>query len=59
MFEKSLTADCKVTDKNAGQMIADGMFSDDFDVGGADASSVKQEAPVEAEALKEALADLK
>ena len=58
MFEKSLTSDCKVTDKNAGQMISDGMFSDNFDVMG-DASVKKEGAPEEAEALKEALADLK
>ena len=58
MFEKSLTSDCKVTDKNAGQMIADGMFSDDFDVVG-DAPVKKEGVPEEAEALKEALADLK
>jgi len=58
LFEKSLTSDCKVSDKNAGQMIADGMFSDDFDVVG-DASVKKEGVPEEAEALKEALADLK
>ena len=59
LFEKSLTADCKVTDKNASQMISDGMFSDNFDVMG-DASMKKEAgAPEEAEALKEALADLK
>ena len=58
MFEKSLTSDCKVNDKNASQMISDGMFSDNFDVMG-DASMKKDCAPEEAEALKEALADLK
>ncbi len=59
MFEKSLTADCKVNDKNASQMISDGMFSENFDVMSGDASMKMEGAPEEAKALKEALADLK
>ena len=59
MFEKSLTSDCKVNEKNASQMIADGVFSADFDVVSGDAAMKTEGAPEEAKALKEALADLK
>ena len=59
MFEKSLTADCKVNDKNASQMISDGMFSENFDVVSGDAAVKTECAPEEAKELKEALADLK
>ena len=31
MFEKKLEMKCTVNDKNAAQMVTDGMFSNDFD----------------------------
>ena len=40
-------------------MIADGVFSADFDVVSGDAAMKTEGAPEEAKALKEALADLK